>query len=98
MLDALAASKMSKQGLKFFCTQALNSFERIGQTTSTSSFSMEGVHEPMSLITGVDQDPPLPVEHQRFVVPSVDGFLSFGQGCKRKPAGPPVFFESLLNG
>ena len=97
VFNALTTPKMTQQGLQFLGTQPLNTFQRVGQSTSTPSFSVKRVDKTVGFVPGMDQHASFPVQHERIVMSTKNRFFSFGQGCEWKPTGPTVLFQGLFD-
>ena len=98
VFNALSSAEMTQERLQFFGSETLYCFKGISQPRTAASLTMEAVHEPMRLITSVDEHPATSVQHQWFVFGSKDGLLALGKGGEREAIFPSVFFQCLTNG
>ena len=80
VLDAFASTEMSEQGLEFLGAEPLHALQRVGQTSSTASFAVEGVDEAVGFVASVNQHAACTVEHERVVAVAEDGLLALGKG------------------
>ena len=98
VFNALSSAEMAQERLQFLRAKTFDGFQRVGETRATSALAVEGVHEPMGFVTGVNEHPSAAVKHQRLVFCSEDGLLSLGKGGKREAVFPSVFFQRLADG